>query len=192
MRYALAAPPAEPVTTAEAKAHLRVTGSAEDAYIASLVGAARAACERFARRSLVRRTVTTWFDGHEGSPYGSLPLVLPWGPVASVTSVTAYDSDDAAAAVDAAAYVVAGDRLALAEAAGAPVWPTDLRGSDAVEVVYEAGPEVADVDPDARHAVLVALADLYENRSSLVVGTVASRLPQDARSLLAPLRPLHV
>lgn len=50
------APAEEPVTLAEAKAHLRVSGTDEDAYIDALVKAARGRAESLTRRQLITAT----------------------------------------------------------------------------------------------------------------------------------------
>ncbi len=43
----------EPLTTAEAKLHLRVDGSTEDTYIDNLIKAARIYCEKYTNRSFI-------------------------------------------------------------------------------------------------------------------------------------------
>ena len=47
------APASEPLTTSEAKAHLKVSGSSEDAYIDSLVKASRTSIEKYLNRALI-------------------------------------------------------------------------------------------------------------------------------------------
>lgn len=52
----------EPITLAEAKAHLRVEHDADDAYISALITAARQYCEEFQNRFLADRGDDSEFD----------------------------------------------------------------------------------------------------------------------------------
>lgn len=55
-------PRAEPLSLAEAKAHLRATDNSEDVLIASLITTARNAVEAYLQRALVLQTVELAFD----------------------------------------------------------------------------------------------------------------------------------
>lgn len=185
MRLAVTTPPTEPVSTATAKAHLRVTGSAEDTLVATLVTAARRSAERFTGRALAPTTFTATYDRREFALSGVV-VDLPRGPVSAVNTVTAYDEEGDATVVDAGAYTLAGDRLTASEATDAADWPDDYRAHDALAVEYVAG--YAELPEDIEAAVLLTVADLYENRSTAVVGTVVAQLPTTARSLLGPYK----
>ncbi len=50
------APAVEPLTVAEAKAHLRVDHTSDDSYIESLIKAARVTCENFQNRAYITQT----------------------------------------------------------------------------------------------------------------------------------------
>ena len=58
------APAVEPVSTADAKTHLRIPASAtsEDSYIDALVTAARLYVEEYTERKLITQTVTEYRD----------------------------------------------------------------------------------------------------------------------------------
>jgi uncharacterized phiE125 gp8 family phage protein len=75
----------QPVSLADAKRHLNIAASNtdHDLYIANLLAAARAQVEAHTSRKLLTQTVTRYFDGW---PDGD-ELVLPYGNLASVTSV---------------------------------------------------------------------------------------------------------
>jgi hypothetical protein len=65
VRYSVnvkSAPPAEPVTRAEAKLHLKVDATADDALIDGLIVAAREWTENYCRRSWVQRTLELRLD----------------------------------------------------------------------------------------------------------------------------------
>lgn len=90
MTALVTSPPAlEPVSLTEARAHLRVTSTAEDALIERLVAAARAEIERLTRRALVLQGWRLYLDAW---PPGRV-VRLPVAPVASIDSVTVYDGD---------------------------------------------------------------------------------------------------
>jgi uncharacterized phiE125 gp8 family phage protein len=62
-----AAPAAEPITLAEAKAWLRVDGTDEDTLITALIAAARTHVENFTRRALITQQFEVSFDAFQGA-----------------------------------------------------------------------------------------------------------------------------
>lgn len=175
-------PTTEPVTTAEAKAHLWVDHDSDDALIDALVAAARRTAEARTGASFVSRTLRATFDAVEGAP----PLTLPRGPVASVTSFEVWsDAADDWQTVAGTNYYVAGDRLCLVET-GAGDWPTADRTFDAYRVTYVAGwGAAAAVPDDVKQAIKVITADLYEKRETQIgAGLVLTEVPYSAARLL--------
>ncbi|HEY0282981.1 MAG TPA: head-tail connector protein, partial [Rhizomicrobium sp.] len=84
MSLTLVTPPAaEPVTLAEAKAHLKVDTSADDALITSLIVAARARAEWHSGCAFVTQSWTLWLDAWPRN--GLVEIPLP--PLQSVTQV---------------------------------------------------------------------------------------------------------
>ena len=55
-------PEVEPVTLAEAKAHLRLDTDADDAYVSALISAARERVELFLRRALITQSFVGRLD----------------------------------------------------------------------------------------------------------------------------------
>ncbi len=185
MPLTLNTPPAiEPVTLAQAKAHLKVDTSDDDALIAALVAAARARAEWHTGRALVTQGWTLHLDGWPAD--GNIEIPLP--PLQAVTAVTTYARDDSAAVMSSSLYTVdtasAPARLALK--LGVPP-PTNLRGVNAIAVGFTAGYGDAadDVPPLLKAAILELIAFLYENR-----GEAPAELPPDCLALLAPFRVL--
>lgn len=82
-------PTSDPVSVAEAKQHLRAVDSDEDEYIGTLITAAREQVEDITRRALMTQTWDYFLDEWPDDDY----ITLPWGKLASVTSVKYKDSD---------------------------------------------------------------------------------------------------
>jgi uncharacterized phiE125 gp8 family phage protein len=74
------APATEPVTVNEAKTHLRVTSTADDTYITTLIKVARQLCEKYAGLSFITQTRQIKLDFFPGC---NLPVEIPYGPIIS-------------------------------------------------------------------------------------------------------------
>jgi uncharacterized phiE125 gp8 family phage protein len=160
------APASDPVTVEEAKDHCLITHGTDDAYVEALIKAATAHVENDLSRSLVTQTRTLYLDAREAVP----PIVLPWGPVQSVTTLKVYNTTTKVwDTVAATSYDLSGDRIVPDENDDATDWPTLGRARDAVEVVYVCGYGAASAVPRIlKQAVLTLVADMYENRESIV------------------------
>jgi uncharacterized phiE125 gp8 family phage protein len=185
MPLELVTPPAlEPVSLDEAKAHLKVDTSDDDALITRLIAASRARAEWHTGRAFVTQSWILWLDCWPGCE----PVGLPLPPLQSVTSVTSYAVDDSATVLDASRYQadIAGGRVALKPGAALPA---NLRRLNAAAIGFTAGYGDAadDVPALLRQAVLDIVADLYTNR-----GDGDGELPLAALALLAPYRVLKI
>ena len=167
----------EPVTLDEAKAHLRVTDAAEDAYISRLIKTARQAVETFTGRALMAQSFVLSLDAWPRDP--CRPWVdIPRPPLIAVTSVKTYDATGTAAIWDPAQYRV--DRIAapgrLYRNPGS-IWPMPGRAQAGIEITFDAGygTDVDDVPEPLRQGVLLQLAQLFENREP-AVSSMASLL----------------
>jgi uncharacterized phiE125 gp8 family phage protein len=157
------APAEEPITLAEALVHLRVSAGMEDAYITALIQVVREACENRIERTLVQ---TSWVLTLDTFP-DAIELLMP--PVLAVASVQYTDQDGALQVLNPADYVV--DRARepgwLVPAPGRQ-WPATESGINKVVVTYTAGygATAAAVPASLKHWMLLALTDLYENRTA--------------------------
>ena len=97
-----AAPAAEPISVAEAKAHLRIDTDDEDTLLAALIGSARAFIERNLSLALISQGWSYYLDAWPCSRTVSLPL----GPVRAVTAIRRYGTDDVATEIDPGSYTV--------------------------------------------------------------------------------------
>ena len=185
----ITAPAAEPVSTSEAKSHLRVDTTADDTYIGTLITVARQNVESHLRRALISQT---WEVVLDAFPAGVIRLPKP--PLASVTSIKYTDDDGVEATYSSDNYVVDSDtepgRVVLKSG---QTWPAvTLAAANGVRVRYVAGYGAAgsNVPQAIRQAILLVIGSLYENREDVLVaqGVSIGVLPFGVVALLAPYR----
>lgn len=155
-------PDTEPVTLADAKAHLRVDGTDEDAYITSLIGVALVAAEERLERTLVS---TTWRLTLDGFP-DAIKLTMP--PIVSVQSLTYLDAAGVQQTLAPADYVLdAVSEPGYLVPAPGKAWPSTQSGRiNTVTVDYTAGygATAADVPAPIKHWILLSIGEMFMNR----------------------------
>lgn len=113
----ISGPTAEPVSLAEAKAHLRVSGTSEDLLIASLITAARVHLELALSCAFITQTWSWFLDAWPQR----MRLELPLGPAQSVSAVRVLTAGDIITTLPPASYLLSGrtvpPRLTLKERA---------------------------------------------------------------------------
>ena len=184
-------PAAEPVSLAQAKAHLRVDSDAEDALIASLIITSRLHVEAALGLALLTQSWTwlidAWPDLGE--------LRLPLRPIQSIGSVRVYDEAGVAQTLSPDTYSLdgAGAPARLVRGRGR-IWPPPGRSANGIEVALSAGfgdnPE--DVPQPIRQAVLLLVAHWYEHREPLDLGAPTAPIPADVSQLLSPYRSVRL
>jgi len=186
------APAAEPLVVAEAKEHLRVTGTTEDALIAALITASRQRLEEITGRAFLTQTweyaLNRFPAATADNPLGA--IWLPKAPLQSVTTITYIDENGASQVLVSSVYTV--DTRAIpgqVVPAYDQTWPSARDVVNAVVVKYLAGFGAAatDLPEPIRHAMRIDLATLYAHREDFVTGTVVSPI-RTVRTLLAPYR----
>lgn len=194
-------PQAEPLTTAEAKSHLRVDIDTEDTLIASYVKAAREWVEDTGALACITQTLAMrldFFPGMRGCDPDRVDrhwsdryaIELPRAPVASVSSIAYVDAAGATQTLSSTLYQVSlgGRRLpARILPAYGQTWPVTRDQMDAVVVTFVAGYGAAgSAVPEAiRHLMRLLVAHQYEMREPVVTGTIVNELPLGVRSLLS-------
>ena len=156
----------EPVSLAEARAHLRAATTAEDALITSLITAARQACEDRLQRTLLQ---TDWELTVDYFP-DALCLRMP--TVMSVQSVQYVDEDGATQTLSPTSYQVdAKSEPGWIVPAYGYAWPTTREQINAVTVAYRCGygTTAAAVPGPIKSWILLMIGSLYENRESVSV-----------------------
>jgi hypothetical protein len=197
----------EPVTLAEAKAHCRVTSTADDTLITTLIKTARQLCEQYTGLAFISQT---WefnldrfpstqgseSDWHDGVREGLISQVdcqkryidIPIAPLISISSLATFNDAGDSATMDAAGYIVDTRRIPgrITLATGA-IWPVNLRPANAILITFTAGYADANSVPALlKHAVLVAIGHLYDNRTAPPV------LSEGAMQILNPFRVMRL
>lgn len=182
------APTVLPLTLAEAKDHLLVSGETDDAYIVALVGAATEALDGWEGR-LGRCLVTQTWRQDRGAFPSTSGLVLPFPDVASV-AVVYSDASDVEQTLAASAYrllpTTLGPTIFLKTD---QTWPETYDREDAVRITMTCGYGAASAVPASiKQAMLMMIGAWFANRETVVVGLSVSSLPMPvgAEALLAP------
>lgn len=194
-------PPASlPVSVAEAKSFLNVEGTADDTLIEAFINAASDAVRQYCKRSIVAETLELRLDGFprynsdrldrlgSGVHVVSVPFIegqpnvidLPFGPVASITSITTYARDNTSAVFSSANYGYDVSRVYLYEGS---TWPSDLRRVDAVAIRYVSG--TTPIPQAILQAIKVHVAAMYECREGC-------EMPAACKAMLGAYRRLDL
>jgi uncharacterized phiE125 gp8 family phage protein len=184
-------PVVEPVTLAEAKAHCRIDTSDDDAYMGTLITAARQWVEQYLDRSLVHQQYVMRLDSF---PY---EIELPRPPMATAGTTTAVAvtytlGDESTATLAATQYRV--DRNStpgVVRQLRSGTWPGNLDDQNAVTVTWWAGYGASGTSVPAaiRHAMLMLVSHWYETRgASVATGAVPQDVPFGVTSLLGSMR----
>lgn len=198
-------PASEPISLLEAKHHLRIDHTDEDADLTDLISAARCALEDYLNAALIQQTFNWILDRFPGTwgggPWWDLPEVgslsgrslrrfvrVPRGPLLSVASITIFDEADAPTIWDASNYYVATSEDRIYRRA-ATAWPRPGRVAEGIEIIYDAGfgSSAADVPGALKQGLKELVAAYYVNRASSDEQSPES-LPALVRSIVDPFR----
>lgn len=165
-------PDTEPVTLAEAQAHLRVDSDDDEDLISGLITAAREYCEQAQGRAYVTRAYQYVCDVASA-------VELPMPPCASVEGVAARSSAGVDTdLVEGTDYEVDTDgELGVVEVTS---WPAD---TEHLVVEYTAGyGDAADVPQRMKQAVLMLIGHWYEQRET--AGRSSAEVPFGVETLI--------
>ena len=187
------------VTAADMESFLTLSAGQDTDLLEAFIEAAYDAIRQYLRRSIISETLELRMDGFPGYDEGrelalgagvhtvSIPWItnnggraidLPFGPVASITSIKTYARDNTESTFANTEYRADASRVYLNESA---TWPTSLRDRDAVAIRYvsgEASPPKAILQAIKQH-----VAAMYECREGC-------EMPAACKAILSPYRRL--
>lgn len=185
------APAVPPVTLSDAKAHLRVDGTDEDALITSLIETATTHIERGYGLALITQGVTVVRDGWPDAWLVELPL----SPVQSVSSITIFEADGGGIEFDNGHYfadtISHPPRIVLH---GTAPWPKPGRRANGIEIAVTAGfgDAPSDVPEPIRQALLLLVAHWFERREPVVLEDEPHEIPDTVSALLNSFKPVRL
>lgn len=179
-------PIGEQISLDEARLHLRVTPDGDspsqhpdDPLIRSLITAARTYAEQRLARALCPQTIEFTADAF---PDKGGWLELPMSPINNIVSVSYSDANGVATPFTTYDLDTVSEPARMSAGAASVSWPTTKEMYNAVVVRYEAGYSLPGESPDhpmpeaIKQAMLLLIANWYENREAVVVGTIAPDL----------------
>jgi len=180
---------AEPITTAQAKAHCNITTSDDDTYIGILIKAARQKVESDSGRAFINQSWYMYLDRFPSS--SNTPLYLPMSPMATITAITYTDTDGDSATwsssyYDADPYHEPG-RVMPAYGYTYPADAKDKPSCVRVEYVVGYGANIgaaALLPATMTQALYLLISHWYENREPVIVGTIVANTPIAYESLI--------
>jgi len=171
-------PATEPITTAQAKEHLRVDVSDEDDYIDLLITAARRFCEAYTNRVFITQT---WRQ-NENEFTNPIPLMV--NPVISLTSLKYYDTDGTQQTLtdDPTNFQkdFNSDTAAIYEGTTNAFPAISATIINPIEIITVCGYGAAsDVPEDIKHAIKIMISYFYENREmiNVPIASIATQIP---------------
>ena len=181
-------PAVEPITLAEVKSHLNISGSDDDTLITEYIKAARQLAEDYTGLKFITQTLEgysdnwdggatqgQWWSGRVEGAYfshvlnGQGHVTLDHGPCQSITTFETIDQSNAASTFNSSNYYLENfdnrmfPRIHLNDGA---TLPTALRQHNGIKITYVAGfgDTAADVPSSIKHALKYMTAELYEKR----------------------------
>lgn len=190
-RTVITAASGDVLSTANAKAHLRVEHSTEDTLIAAYVASAVEHIQEQTGRQLLTATYDISFDRF---PVGAEPQRLPYAPLQSVSQIVYTDTGGTAQTITSGTIstdyrVTTSTEPGQISPAYGNVWPyaADVPGAVVYRIVCGYG-TAADVPTQILHAIRLLVGHWYENREDVVVGTSTASIPRGVQSLIESVK----
>lgn len=176
------------VTLEAAKIQLRILNDLQDqdTFIQEAIAQAVDYCEEVTKRSFVTSTweltidqvdnahSEEWWDGvregHMASMFSPCPIVMPNPPIKEILSIKFYDFNDTEIEFPLSDCVI-NPSLGRITLKNGKMWPSNLRGYDAVKITYTKGyGNAIDVPSAIKRAILLLVSHWFENREIIQGG----------------------
>lgn len=203
----LSGPAAEPLTLAQAKAQCRVDADIveDDEWFTDAIREARAFIEDQLKSTLVE-TSYRYERGQWGWDSSSMwvgpelcdTIALPFGPIIAIDAITYLDTDGTR-------QDLAADRFQLVKTgtsghvvpAYRTSWPAARASAGSIAIDYRAGYESegspagpGGVPPPVVRGMKMLVAHWYQNRESVLVGTISKEMEQGLNAVIGAYRNL--
>jgi len=178
----------DPVTLAEAKRHLNVSTTHDDAYIGEVLDSVTAQLETRYSVGLLNQTRTLSMRGWDDPRYTHDRVICPPRvPLSSVTKIVYIDSAGVSTTASTTTYKVTTDSPGQIHEAQNNTWPALRDEPDNVVVTYVCGHGTtqSSVPANATHAHKMLTAHLYRNREAVVTGTITKAVEWGVDALMA-------
>lgn len=192
MSFVMTSPPAiEPVTLAEAKAHLRVDGSSDDVLIGSLQLTSRLHLETALSLAMITQSWRLQLDAWPANGIVEIDL----SPVQSINEVRVRVASGSTVIVPASSYVAdlatRPARLVIKDVTALQAPAPRVAGIE-IDLTAGFGATAAAVPAPLKHALLMLTAHWYEHRDPFEVGSEAARIPSAISELIQPFRKIRL
>lgn len=180
-------PALEPITLAEAKAHLRLDTNADDALVQSLIITSRLHIEAALSIALITQSWSWTMDRWPKA----MRLVLPIRPVTAVAHIKLWRNDATSETLPLEGFILDGQGNPPRLIPGSLVsFPEPERPVNGIEIALTVGfgPAPSDVPATIRHALLLLVAHWYEHREPVEIGAAINAIPVMVSELLHPYR----
>lgn len=171
----ITAPTSEPLSLADAKLHLKVDGTEDDALIQQIIAAARQQCEHILGRALIEQT---WERVLDAFPAGEILLGKPGA--LEVVSVKYLDETGTQQTLASSAYALDADTgPGWVFPVPGTTWPSTYPGANAVRVRFTAGygADATSVPANVVAWLKLQVGALYRNREAFAGSGAAIELP---------------
>lgn len=189
--YQTTAPTTIPLTLSEAKQHLNVSSTADDAVITGYIKAATLMLENRCNRCFIKQTRTLKMDAFDDSRYvHSRRIYPPRSPLVNSTSLQSVKYIDTAGTtttMPTTDYIWSpGDQPGFIGEAYNATWPSVYAQSNAVTITYVAGhSSAASAVPDnIKQAIRMVVGHWYRNREAVITGTISKEIELSVDALL--------
>jgi uncharacterized phiE125 gp8 family phage protein len=151
------APALEPLTMAEVKLFLGIDGSTYDNVISAMLSASRQMAERYIGCSIITQS---WEVSYKSDQIQS-KIILPKGPLISVSQAKAIFPDETE-------HLISSENYSLTKAKDEIRFDNLLSNINELVISYDAGysSDASDVPEILKQGILSNISYLYENRSS--------------------------
>jgi len=175
------------LTTAQIKAHLNITDSGQDTYIAALLQAAVVYVERRLQLDIRQTTWTLYADEFPYYAYDSesyygqrlQEIDLLRGPVRSITSIYYYDAENTYTLLGSGEYILSSPSYFTGKVYPVLCWPiTPYCRPDAIQISFTTGMDGTgsgsgsgdDIPVSILHAIKLICGQWYAARENIAYG----------------------